>query len=215
MSTTAAQVTLRLPAAGSGRTVTAVGEGDEEVCSARPRRSAPLRARKAPRRGRGSGPDRRRERAPAGGGARARSVRLEASRRRIVEAADAQRRRLEEGAAPRGRGTAWDSVAALLAAAHAEPPEAPTRARPRRLRRSSHERATSCASSRTECTRPRSPSEGSSRHSRCWPGARPCPRTSASTRSAYRRRSKRRSSSSARRHSRRQPMHPPPTPRST
>ena len=109
-------VTLRLPAAGSGRTVTAVGEGDEEVAvlvhdEALLSEHELLDAVAAAARIAVANVRLQAE-------ARERARELEASRRRIVEAADAQRRRLEEELRL-GVEHRLDSVAALLAAAHA------------------------------------------------------------------------------------------------
>ena len=109
-------VPVALPAAGSGRAVTAVGEGDEQVAVlvhdeglladqelldavAAAARIAVANVRLQVE-------------------ARERARDLEASRRRIVEAADAQRRRLEEELRL-GVESRLDRVAGLLSAAHA------------------------------------------------------------------------------------------------
>ena len=110
---------------------------------------------------------------------------LQASRARIVETADATRRRLErdlhDGAQQRLLALSYDLRVARAGAAGdgrrgagldcwTQPP---TRPRPR---------SRSCASSRTASTRRSSPRRGSGRHSRRSPTRRRCPWSSATCR---------------------------------
>ena len=131
----------------------------------------------------------------------ARAEQLAASRRRIVEAADAQRRRLQQElseGAERAARLAW-------------------RPRSRRSRRrsatgvpgncwptssaSSTPRARSCASSLAAFIRPHSPRAGSPPRCRSWRAARVCRSSCASTPAARRPRSRRPPTSCARRRS--------------
>ena len=127
---------------------------------------------------------------------------LEESRARVIEAADAERRRvgrdLHDGAQQR-----LLAVSNLLKVARMRPTRRPRSCSPPRPR-SSTRRTRSCASSRAGCTRSRCPSAGCGRRSsRC---ARPrstrscstSPTTSCPTRSRRRRTSSRRSRSPTR-----------------
>ena len=107
---------------------------------------------------------------------RARSARdeLAASRLRIVEASDTERRRIERNL----HDGAQQRLVALslgLRLAQGEAARVSRRGRAscsRSSRRSSRRRSPSCASSRRGSTRRCSPSAGSKRRSRCWPRGR-------------------------------------------
>ena len=101
---------------------------------------------------------------------------LAASRMRIVEASDAERRRLERNLHD---GAQQRLVATSLSRAPGGPPRdrRPRRARDarRRRRRARRSRWRSCASSRAGCIPPSSPTTACARRSRRSPTARRCP----------------------------------------